>query len=222
MRSTDDGLTWSVLSTVPRFNSGENPNVPGLPPSPRSVGNLIAIYGPAGTTDTIWVGTLGTVNQGVMRSTNGGTTWTTIGLAGKFPRSVVLHPTNPDVLYVSPFNDGVYVSTNARATTPTFTKMAGSPANVEELHFVGTTLYAAATTEGIFKLVDDAWVAINNGVPIEGGTSWLAITGVRVGATDVLLAGCTPCAPARRLLPLANPIAKRRRELGVRYSTGQN
>ena len=195
LRSTDDGLTWSVLSNVPRFNSGENTAM-GIPSNPRTVGNLIAIYGPAGTTDTLWVGTLGVNSQGVMRSTDGGTTWATIGLAGKFPRSLVLHPTNPDLLYVSPFNDGVYVSTNARAATPTFTKMAGSPANVEELHFVGTTLYAAASTEGLFKLVDDFWVAINNGVPFDGGASWLAITGVRVGATDVLLAGCTPCTPA--------------------------
>jgi hypothetical protein len=194
LRSTDDGLNWSILSTVPIFNSAEN-NISGIPPGPRSVGNLIGIYGPPGSTDTIWVGTLGFNGQGVMRSTNGGSTWTTIGLAGKFPRSLVLDPTNPDVLYVSPYNDGVHVSTNARAATPTFTKMAGSPANVEELHFVGSTLYAAASTAGVFKLVDGTWVAINNGVPFEGGASWLAITGVRVGSTDVLLAGCTPCAP---------------------------
>lgn len=40
---------------------------------------------------------------------------------------LAVDPANPDVLYVATGNDGLYRSTNARASSPTFTKLANAP-----------------------------------------------------------------------------------------------
>ncbi|MGH7426076.1 MAG: WD40/YVTN/BNR-like repeat-containing protein, partial [Candidatus Methylomirabilales bacterium] len=74
-RSNDDGRSWELLSEVPKFSGNHAPSNPAVPENhPRSTGNLIAIDAASGI---IWVGTF---KDGVMRSTDGGRTWETLGL----------------------------------------------------------------------------------------------------------------------------------------------
>jgi hypothetical protein len=184
-RSTDDGLTWQVISTEPLFAGQDNSGIADLPEHPRSTGALIAAY-----EDTLWVGTF---QQGVMRSTDDGTTWQVIGLPGALIRSLVADPSDPDVLYVSTWRDGVYVTDGARAEVVAFRAIPGAPLTVEELAAVGESLYAAAGTDGLFRLDGDRWTALGNGVPT--GSTWAAIAGIETPGGPLLFAGCSACAP---------------------------
>ena len=74
----------------------------------------------------------GATNQGLFRTTNGGTTWTK--LASGLPAisstivaccDVVIHPTNPNIAYCAFWAKGIYKTTNASAATPTWTLLAG-------------------------------------------------------------------------------------------------
>ncbi len=74
-------------------------------------------------------------NRGLFRTTDGGTTWVqlTNGLPAISPSApgiiaccdIVIHPTNPDVVYCAFWQDGVYKTTNATAANPSWTKLAG-------------------------------------------------------------------------------------------------
>ena len=76
LESDDSGATWRMLSTVPQF-AGGNAKTAGLPAEhPRSTGNLLAQDPVSGS---IYAATF---SQGVMRSDDGGATWTTLGLSG--------------------------------------------------------------------------------------------------------------------------------------------
>lgn len=182
-RSTDDGMTWEVLSSEPRFAGQDNVGIANLPEFPRSTGSLLAAH-----EDTVWAGTF---QQGVMRSKDGGRTWQPIGLEGRFVRSLVRHPTDPGKLYVALWEGGVQTTTDALSDVVTFSPSAGAPATVEELAFVGQTLYAAAGTDGLFRLEGESWASLDAGVP--SGASWSAITGIDTGEAHLLFAGCDAC-----------------------------
>lgn len=74
----------------------------------------------------------GASNRGLYRTLNGGTLWTklTSGLPAISSTviaccDVVIHPTNPNIVYCAFWGDGIYKTTNATAATPTWTKLAG-------------------------------------------------------------------------------------------------
>jgi hypothetical protein len=73
-----------------------------------------------------------TFRDGVMRSADDGFTWTPLGLAGLYLRSIALDPGDPDVVYASAWGGHVY-KTSTAGTTGTFTKLPSSPTTVEEL-----------------------------------------------------------------------------------------
>src|SRR5207302_1441243 len=162
--STDGGQTWTLRSTVPGFN-GPNPYTTVLPSgkmlAPASNGYLYAA----------------TTNNGVMRSTDDGATWTSIGLptsSGAALRGIIADPSNPDVVYVANygignanFPSGLYVSRDASTPSPTFTVVPGAPADVEDLTIVSSTLYVAADFDGVWATPDGGatWqvlIAANN------------------------------------------------------------
>ncbi len=143
--STDDGLTWGVRSSVPQFSGSANNGVPVVPDThPRSTGTLLQIDGAGGYLYAA------TFDDGVMRSSDDGVTWDTIGLGGEYLRSLALDPSDPDVLYASTYGDAVWKTTTARGAG-SFTRIDASPAVVEDLTFVGTDLYAAGPS-GLFRL----------------------------------------------------------------------
>jgi hypothetical protein len=185
-RSLDHGLTWEVISTEPHFAGQDNSSIADLPEHPRSTGSLIAIHD-----DTIWVGTF---DQGVMRSTDGGTSWDVIGLPGTYIRTLVGHPLDPDVLYVGTWKDGLYVTDTARADGATFVAVPGAPETVEEVAIVGEGVYVAAGMDGLFRLDESSWTRLEVGVP--EGSDWATIAGLDLGSKPLLFAGCVDCAPA--------------------------
>ena len=164
--STDGGLSWVKKGGAqsPKFSGGNNKSAPSLPaPHPRSTGNLIALDETPGDA-RIYAGSF---QDGVLRSADDGDTWESVGLAGKYIRSIAIHPSDVDTLYVSVYGEGVYVTTNAKAQNPSWSLVPGTtgsytPERIEELKFVGTRLYAVGTnndgSEGtVYKLNGSAW-----------------------------------------------------------------
>lgn len=194
MRSTDGGRTWSIRSTVPQFSGGNNSGMPALPGThPRSTGNLLVLDEARGY---IYAATF---DDGVMRSSDGGTTWTTLGLEGKYLRSLVVDPSNPDVLYVAAYNDGVY-KTSGAAGAGTFVRLVAAPSKTEELAFVGGDLYTAAGTSGVFRSSDGGagWTLLNG--PRTDGPVWMSVAGYVDGeGRSVVFVGCDKPAKATKV-----------------------
>lgn len=193
-RSSDGGVSWAVLSTVPQFSGGNNSGLGGLPAThPRSTGNLVVLDETRGL---IYAATF---RDGVMRSGDGGTTWTTLGLAGKYLRSIVADPANPDVLYTAAYNDGVY-KTTAASGAGAFAKLPAAPSNTEELAFAGSSLFAAAGSSGVFRTNDGGagWTSLNG--PRTDGPVWISVAGyVDAFGRTVVLAGCDKPAKASKV-----------------------
>ncbi|MDX6495361.1 MAG: hypothetical protein QOE17_1347 [Gaiellales bacterium] len=179
--SDDDGVTWTVRSAVPQFAGGDTPGVSGLPPShPRSTGHLLAID-PQGT---IYAATFA---GGVKRSSDGGLTWTTLGLAGQHLRSIALDPDDANVVIVSSYEGGVFRTVDAGGTGG-FTAVAGAPTRVEELRFIGSDLYAAGA-DGLDVSHDagSAWQAL--AAPPTPGALWTSIDGHQACGATFVVAG---------------------------------
>ncbi len=183
--STNGGSSWTLRSSTVQF-SGNHAGDP-LPSShPRSTGSLVAqgngiIY-------------VGTYSQGVYRSADNGSNWTNIGLSDGtyFARSLVRDPSNPDTLYVAMYNKKIWKTTNASAATPIWTELTNAPAIVEELRFVGSYLYIAANTSGIFRTVDggSTWVGLNGTELNTIKSIWLSLDGYVSGSNHVMIVGC--------------------------------
>lgn len=185
--SGDGGLSWSLRSSALRFSGSDNDGTPGIPRAhPRSTGQLLA-EDPVG--GFLYAATF---DQGVLRSDDGGTTWTTLGLAGKRLRGLAYDPARPDTLYVGAYNDGVYVTSNA-STAGTFAKLAGSPTTPEELLLLGDSLYVAGGKAGVFRTRDggETWQTLGGGAIPTSGPSWMSIAGYRACDRDVVYAGAT-------------------------------
>lgn len=183
--STDDGRSWSLRSTTPQFSGGNNPAGGPLPsPHPRSTGRLIAIDPGSGLLYAA------TYDDGVMRSADGGTTWTALGLAGQYLRSLAMDPQNSDVLYAATYGDAVWKTTTA-STTGAFDQLTASPATAEDLVFIGSDLYAAAGTAGLTRSSDGGltWSTVGGGAIPTNGPAWFSITGYDACGNQTLLLG---------------------------------
>ena len=182
--STDDGQTWTLRSSVPQFN-GPNPYT-----AVRASGRRLAVA----SDGTLYAATS---NLGLMRSTDDGKTWTSIALSspgGAAPRVVVVSPIDPNLVYVANygignanFPAGLYGSFDAEAALPTFTAVPGAPVDAEDLAFVGTTLYVAASSQGLYSMaVPGAWKQLIT----TGSGLWATVAGYQtLGATPVIYAG---------------------------------
>jgi hypothetical protein len=190
--STDDGRTWTLRSSVPQFSGAPNTGIAGVPaPHPRSTGTLIQMDGARG------VQYVATFDDGVMRSSDGGASWTTLGLVGQHLRSLQIDPGDANVLYAATYGDGVW-RTDAASTGGAFAKLASSPAIVEDLAVVGSDLYAVGPT-GLFRSPDRGvtWATVGAGQLPTGGTgplsttpTWFTVTGyVSCGTTKLYVGG---------------------------------
>ena len=117
-KTVDAGSTWStstdnlpVLGVSDIAIDPTNANIMYIATGDGDMGSLSAlIYGAQGDTKSI----------GVLKSTNGGTTWNTTGLnwnvaLAKLMRRLLIDPTNPNVLLAAA-SDGVWRTTNGGAT----------------------------------------------------------------------------------------------------------
>ncbi len=183
--STDGGQSWSLRSRTPGFSGIGHPRVPGLErPFPRSTGNLLALDEKDGL---IYAATY---DKGVMRSSDDGKTWTSLGLEGKFLRSIVLDPADPDVLYVVALGDGVY-KTNTARTSGTFTRLAGVPPTPVQAAQIGADLYVAAGTQGVWRSSDKGatWTRLSLGSVPSSGPFWRAIAGYQACGSTFIYVG---------------------------------
>jgi hypothetical protein len=183
--SYDRGEHWSNSGAGLDFYAGAT--------QPRQVGRRII---PDDTHGFIYAGA-----QDVERTSNGGQSWKTLWSAdaGCDPiTGLAYDATGEGTLYVATRSglcsgvQGIYRIGNVRKAQPDpAVSLSASPPNVEELTFTGTTLYAAANTDGVFAMLADGGFA-----PVEGnasllhtGTMWTAIDGYNDGSGDVLVAG---------------------------------
>jgi hypothetical protein len=182
--STDAGITWALRSTVPQFSGGNNDGWPTLPQKhPRSTGTLFA-FDPG--RDLVYAATF---EGGVLRSADHGYTWTPLGASGRFLRGIAIDPTDPNVLYVAAYGEGVYKTSDA-SVTGTFAKLPSAPTKPEELRMIGSELFLAAGTAGIYKSATGGatWTKLG-GTTVPSGPVWMSIAGYQACGQTVLYAG---------------------------------
>lgn len=150
----------------------------------------------------VWVGTGEAANtranswgDGVYKSTNGGETWSHMGLRhSRQISSIVIHPSRPDIVYVAAMgfewgrNDerGIYKTTDGGKTwskvlyvndTTGFIDLQMDPRNPSTLYaaawqrfrFGGGDMAESGPSSGIFKTTDggNKWTKLTNGLPTD-------------------------------------------------------
>lgn len=192
----DRHITWSVRSNTPQFEP--NPPAAGdqLPDKARSTGRIIYCES-TGTTKYIFVNTY---KDGVMRSADNGTNWTTCNIGGSAPgsgtyfgRSVTQDPATSTTYWAGFYVGGtcaVYKCTTAHTSgTPNFTKVTNSP-NVGEDFFISNGILYTVGLDGIYKLniSTGAWTNLNGTfVPTGSGHVWVTIAGYVDGSGNTIL-----------------------------------
>jgi len=180
-----EGDAYTVLTRD--INGGESATTCGdRTERPRCTGNRVVVdYDATTGVEYIYVGTGD--GGGVARSTDGGRTWTKIGLVGvnSAITGMALDPNDKSVLYVGTRSSNAYKLAGVRATA-TATHLTAAPARVEEVAAIGGNVYAAAYTSGVYKLSNggSTWTRLS----VSGMTStmeWAAVG----GAGDTIYAG---------------------------------
>src|SRR5581483_7607394 len=166
------------------FSGNGESGVIGLPGFPRSTGNLIAVD-ETGSTNYVYAGTF---QDGMMRSTNGGSTWFAMGLSNMIIRGIAIDPASPWVVYAAAYSNKVWKANTARTISGTGTsgwwQLSNAPDKVEEMLVLGSSIYAVGrdTTAGggVWKSTD-------------GGTNWTKLGGSSISTTPTYtgLAGYT-------------------------------
>jgi photosystem II stability/assembly factor-like uncharacterized protein len=201
--STNGGESWTFSSLGPRNDvvAAGDPLLPGTVysvggPILRSLdagaswtqvqaGNFISVAVAPSAPKTVYAG--GAV-AGMVKSTNGGATWTSTGtLASNSVRAIAVHPTQPGTVYAGLDHFGVYKTTNGGDTWTSIGPIVRVPSvDVYELAIDPSnpnTVYAAilsTTGFGVYKTTD-------------GGANW-ASTPL---ATNGYALALSPSAPNR-------------------------
>jgi hypothetical protein len=218
LASADGGITWTQRSkpTSPIWwygNSTPSPPRPvnTAPNQDRSVGRLLA-QDPGGVLYSA------TGSGGVMKSTDKGATWTSIGLTpaeGYWLRCILINPENYQELWA-----GAWAATDTAGNqlggvwhyTPAtgWTQLGGYDQTVADLQIVGSGssayLYAACDTNGIYRapVSGGNLVAINgattspvyggagmNAIDTTGSSLWVSLDGYADSGNHYIIAGCS-------------------------------
>ena len=127
---------------------------------------------------------------GVYKSTDAGGDW---DLMGSLPSNrctrVLVHPTNPDIVYVAG-NSGLHKSVNGGATWTTVRNGHASDALIDPT--TPNTIYVAIWNSGVFKSTDAGatWTQLTNGLLTGSDANWIKLAMGRNGTdgTAFLLA----------------------------------
>lgn len=176
-KSTNGGQTWTPLTdSQPSLAIGAIAIDPAAP-------------------ETLYVGT-GEPNlsfdsyfgAGILKSKDGGVTWTLLGdsaFQGASISKIVIDPLNTNVLYASSTGGVAGVGSSPPPASPpvgiyksvdsgmTWTLLRSFGAGVSDLvmdPFSPITLYAAVESQGIYKTTDagTTWIRVSNGLPFSG------------------------------------------------------
>lgn len=107
--------------------------------------------------------------SGVYKSTNGGTTFSPLGLSGKLVVDMIMDPLNNNTI-VAITNSGIYKTTNAGVTW-TLTTAARPFDEIKQKHPSSRTLYACTTDSAFFRSTNfgDTWTQITSGIVLPTG-----------------------------------------------------
>lgn len=179
-RTTDNGATWMALTDdQPSLAMGAlafDPNNPSVLYAGTGEQNfsLDSYYG-----------------NGVLKSTNGGVTWSVLG-AATFARQtisrIVVSPSNSQVVFAAS-NNGLFRSTDGGNTWVRV--LAGVATDVIATPGSGSVFYSAIHSSGVFKSTDGGvnWTKLTTGLPTSNfGRIHLTIS---VAAPNTLLASFT-------------------------------
>ncbi len=186
MKSEDRGETWHKTYL--------NKKVLGNETETRYSGERIAVD--PNNSDIIYVGTN---NDGLWYSENGGLTWkhneeAPAGMQKYGINAVLLDPSaktedgRTAVMYISVYGDGLYKSTDAGAS---FEKVEGSPEQVDRMHIANGKLYIAAvnfpnvsevTRSGVFVEENGELIDISPGEDVNKGVT--AFTDIMIDYTN--------------------------------------
>ncbi len=171
-KTIDGGLSWSnnpyelqylSLGVSDIAVNPINPNIIYIATGDGDVGSLSGATGGAvGDTKSI----------GILKSTDGGTTWQTTGMnwsltAAKLIRRLIINPTNPNIL-IAATSDGIWRTTNAGANWNQV--QSGYFMDVEFKPTDPSVLYAATAAINSYPYFSGIYRSGNN------GTSWDLIT----------------------------------------------
>jgi PKD repeat protein len=137
-----------------------------------------------------------TYSVGVLKSTDGGATWNTTGLAfavnnGYTISRLLINPTNPQILLAAT-NDGVFRTTDGGATWPQVAST--NNLNLKDMEFRPgdpTTVYACGTTFWKSTNSGSTFTQITNGVPTGVSRLAIAVTPANNGYVYMLAANNT-------------------------------
>ena len=180
MKTTDDGATWSVYLLNP---SGSEPQVRAILPTTYDVNDDPTV------TQVVLVGTVG---NGLYRSTDAGETYTRIsnsgaGLPGGSVTEIVVDPNDDAIYYAGVVGSGVYRSADGGATWASVNNTALSTASLGTSTAVMLTAHAGGGATRVYAMIsyDDDGAGAPE-VPqvftsIDGGTNWTELAAVPTG-----------------------------------------
>jgi photosystem II stability/assembly factor-like uncharacterized protein len=185
-KSTDNGVSWT-----PIFDIQGTPSIGALAVHPNDPQILYVGTGEANSSGDSYSGT------GIYKSTNGGSTWTHMGLDSSYHIGrIAINPQNPEIVYVAVSGKlfgtnperGIYKSTNGGVTWEQKLFVSDSTAAVDVALNPShpETLYAAmwerirrsqqrksgGLTSAIYKSTNggNTWYRLTNGLPAQADT----------------------------------------------------
>lgn len=181
-KSTDSGANWSQIATdKPEFAAGQ----------------IYVLTTVATTPTSIYLG-IGEGDAGMYKSTDGGATWAKInnGLTNTRMRTMAVHPSNTDALYVGTAGNGVFKSTDGGANWVATENEFGTRYTADLVidPAAPDTLYLGTFTEGMYKTTDGGadWFAINTGLPTTpppGSHPWTHAVAVSPNTPNTVFTG---------------------------------
>ena len=195
IKSTDGGKSWRQVFRHPSVDPGDPQKWHGFKAIVYAPSNPEIVYAGMGKTTNI-----GMVDPslepsfGIYKSVDGGETWTekNFGLENstKIINHIVVHPRNPDIVYIATLHDGVYKTTDGgESWVPVNNGLMSldvrsldiDPKDLE-------TVYAGlAEGVGIFKTTNggELWEGINYGIRVECPSFLQRVGQVRPGISLV-------------------------------------
>ncbi|MCW5942464.1 MAG: hypothetical protein KIS66_09550 [Fimbriimonadaceae bacterium] len=202
-RTDDFGVTWNNLSTSPAWTTLETTCVAIDPTNNQHI--LVGMGD--WPTNLMWLGS----SPGIMRSTDGGTTWNLVGtnLAGRTVSDIVFNPADPTQVVATLGRGPLQTGGIARSTSSGATWNLGGTGN-----FSGAALslprpdnrrnlYAVADGNFMTRSRDFGGTWTNVALPAHGAGAFMAVTTSPNVADRVFIMYCTaiPASPGVAAVP---------------------